>query len=52
MASITLQHGVGIATVSERLGHADLNITVKIYLNGSGESDRSATETHDAALHR
>jgi integrase len=48
MASLALQNGVDIATVSERLGHADTNITARIYLHGSKESDRAAASALDA----
>ncbi len=51
MASIALQNGTDIATVSERLGHADASITARIYLHGSKESDRAAADVLDAALH-
>jgi integrase len=51
MASLALQNGVDIATVSERLGHANTNITARIYLHGSKESDRAAADVLDAALH-
>jgi integrase len=50
MASLALRNGVDIATVSERLGHADTNITARIYLHGSKESDRAAADLLDAAL--
>jgi integrase len=52
MASLALQNGVDIATVSERLGHADTNITARIYLHGSKESDRAAASTLDAIFAR
>ena len=51
MASLALQNGVDIATVSERLGHADTRITAQIYLHGSRETDRAAADALDAALH-
>jgi integrase len=51
MASIALQNGTDIATVSERLGHADTSITARIYLHGSQESDRAAADVLDAAFH-
>jgi len=51
MASIALQNGTDIATVSERLGHADTSITARIYLHGSKESDREAADVLDEALH-
>ena len=45
MASLALQNGVDVATVSERLGHADVGITTRTYLHGSAESDRAAAST-------
>jgi integrase len=51
MASLALQNGVDIATVSERLGHANTRITAQIYLHGSKETDRAAADALDAALH-
>ncbi|MCL1595375.1 MAG: site-specific integrase [Actinomycetia bacterium] len=51
MASLALQNGIDVATVSERLGHASVGITVEIYLHGSKESDRAAADVLDAALH-
>jgi integrase len=51
MASLALQNGVDIATVSQRLGHADTRITAQVYLHGSRETDRAAADALDAALH-
>ncbi len=51
MASLALQNGVDIATVSQRLGHADTRITAQIYLHGSKETDRAAADALDKALH-
>lgn len=51
MASLALQNGVDVATVSQRLGHADVGVTMKIYLHGSKDSDRAAADVLDAALH-
>jgi integrase len=51
MASLALQNEIDIATVSQRLGHADTGITARIYLHGSKESDRAAADTLDVALH-
>ncbi len=42
MASLALQAGTDIATVSQRLGHANTQITARVYLHGSTESDRAA----------
>lgn len=50
MASLALQNGVDVATVSERLGHADVGITTRTYLHGSAESDRQAALTLDQLL--
>ena len=51
MASLALQNGTDIATVSERLGHSDTNVTARIYLHGSEESDRLAASALDDVLH-
>lgn len=50
MASLALQNGVDVATVSERLGHADVGITTRTYLHGSEESDRHAASVVGAVL--
>lgn len=50
MASLALQNGTDIATVSRRLGHSDTNITARIYLHGSEESDRHAATALDELL--
>jgi integrase len=51
MASLALQNGTDIATVSERLGHSDTGVTTRVYLHGSKESDRQAADGLDATLH-
>jgi integrase len=51
MASIALQNGTDIATVSERLGHSDTNVTARIYLHGSKGTDRQAATALDDVLH-
>jgi len=50
MASLALQNGADIATVSERLGHANTQITALIYLHGSADTDRRAADGLDIAL--
>ena len=35
-ASLALQNGTDIATVSERLGHSNINVKARIYLHTSG----------------
>ncbi len=52
MASLALQNGTDIATVSERLGHSDTNVTARIYLHGSEGTDRFAAAALDDVLHR
>ena len=44
MASLALQNGTDIATVSQRLDHSDTSVTTKVYLHGSEETDRAAAE--------
>ncbi len=51
MASIALQNGTDIATVSQRLGHSNTHVTARIYLHGSEESDRQAATALDGVLH-
>jgi integrase len=51
MASIALQNGTDIATVSQRLGHSNTHVTARIYLHGSKESDRQAATALDGVLH-
>jgi len=50
MASLALQNGTDIATVSQRLGHSNTHVTARIYLHGSAESDRSAALALDEIL--
>ena len=50
MASLALQSGTDIATVSERLGHSDTGVTTRVYLHGSEESDRAAAARLDGLL--
>jgi len=51
MASLALQNGTDIATVSQRLGHSDTSVTTRVYLHGSEESDRAAGDLIDDVLH-
>jgi integrase len=39
-----ISQGVDIATVSKRLGHADINITLKRYVHALKEYDREAVD--------
>jgi len=47
MASLALQAGTDIATVSQRLGHSNTQITAQVYLHGSAETDRFAAQALD-----
>lgn len=49
-ASLLILAGVDVATVSERLGHADVGITVRTYLHGSVESDREAAASFERLI--
>jgi integrase len=49
-ASIALSGGVPIAVVSERLGHADQNITLKIYSHALPADKRAATKVWSNAM--
>ena len=50
MASLALQSGTDIATVSQRLGHSNTHVTARIYLHGSEETDRQAAAALDGVL--
>lgn len=50
MASIALQNGTDVATVSQRLGRSNTNVTLRIYLHGSEESDRQAAGVLDELI--
>ena len=49
-ASIALSGGVPLAVVSERLGHADQNITLSIYSHAMPADKRAATKVWSNAL--
>lgn len=50
LASILLSKGVPLPAVSARLGHADVNITARIYAHAIPDDDRRAADTWDAVL--
>lgn len=50
MASLAIENGVDIATVSERFGNSDTGVTTRIYWHGSPQSDRAAASQLDAIL--
>ena len=49
-ASISLSRRVPLPAVSARLGHADVNITARIYSHALPEDDRRAADTWDAVI--
>ncbi len=49
-ASISLSRGVPLPAVSARLGHADVNITARIYSHAIPDDDRRAADTWDAVI--
>jgi len=51
-ASVMMAEGVDVATVSKRLGHADINVTLRRYGHAIKEKDRGATDTLSRTLNR
>jgi integrase len=51
-ASLLLEKGVDIATVSERLGHSSVRTTADIYSHAIRGRDRAAAETWDGIMQR
>ena len=51
-ASIMLGEGVDVATVSRRLGHADINVTLRRYGHAIEENNRKGTEAIVRAIKR
>ena len=49
-ASQLIDAGVGIVTISKRLGHASPNITLKVYAHLFRKDDSKASDAIDAAL--
>lgn len=49
-ASLLIGQGVDIATVSNRLGHADKSVTLKIYTHALKQNDQKAVETLENLL--
>jgi integrase len=49
-SAILLSHGVPLPAVSARLGHADVNITAKIYAHALPDDDRRAADTWDSLI--
>lgn len=50
-ASISLSRGVPLPAVSARLGHADVNITARIYSHALPDDDRRAADAWDKVIH-
>jgi integrase len=51
-ASVMIAQGVDIPTVSKRLGHADINVTLRRYTHAIEENNRGATDAITQALNR
>ena len=51
-ASLLLEKGVGIATVSERLGHSSVRTTADIYSHAIRGKDHAAAQTWDDIMQR
>jgi integrase len=49
-AAILLSRGVPLPAVSARLGHADVNITAKIYAHALPDDDRRAADSWDSLI--
>lgn len=49
-ASHLLSRGVPLPAVSARLGHADVNITARIYAHALPDDDRRAADTWDSLI--
>ncbi len=51
-ASVAITNGADIASVSEKLGHADKGITLKMYTHADAESQKRASEIFRQALQK
>ena len=49
-ASVTLTNGGDVVSVSERLGHSDTAVTLRMYAHANEESIRRAGQTFRDAL--
>ena len=49
-ASIAITHGADIASVSEKLGHSDKAVTLRMYTHADAESMRRASQIFREAL--
>jgi integrase len=50
MASVLLSNGVPLPAVSARLGHADVNITARIYSHALPDDDRRAADAWESVI--
>ena len=51
-ASIAIANGADIAAISRKLGHANVAITLRIYIHANDESEKRASETFREAIAR
>ena len=49
-ASISIINGADIVSVSQKLGHSDVSVTLRVYAHASDESQKNASEKFRAAL--
>ena len=49
-ASINIENGADVKTISEILGHSDVDVTLKIYTHTSNKAKRKAVEKFEALL--
>ena len=49
-ATQAMELGVSIGAVSNRLGHANIETTARVYLHSTKEADRAAADAFDAAV--
>ena len=49
-ASMNIENGADVKTISEILGHSDVDVTLKIYTHTSNKAKRKAVEKFEALL--
>ena len=50
MATMMIQQGADVKTVSEKLGHANVEITLKLYVHTNEEAQKIANEKYSSLL--
>ena len=49
-ASVALTNGADVVSVSQKLGHSDVSVTLRVYAHASEESQKAASDKFRAAL--